>query len=135
MDRHQTDAAEQTPLRRTLAPHRSTPAYSVNSVSRPGTISQLIIRCALRAWPIFMRRINLFLPVQSHLQKYFRSHPTQITSLVPPSHPTEGRIAVVTDAGWDAVDAAAFCTRRDGRAGFPSAITGVLTRDAGSRTG
>src|SRR5258708_6476351 len=25
--------------------------------------------------------------------------------LIPPSHPTEGRIAIVTDAGWDAVDA------------------------------
>jgi hypothetical protein len=33
------------------------------------------------------------------------------------SHPTEGRIAIVTDAGWDAVDAAAFCARGDCRAG------------------
>ena len=33
------------------------------------------------------------------------------------SRPTEGRIAIVTDAGWDAVDAAAFCARRDCRAG------------------
>src|SRR5258708_14924418 len=105
MDRHQTDASEQSPLRRTLAPYRSTPAYSVNSVSRPGTISELIIRCALRAWPIFLRRINLFLPVQSHLQKYFRSHPTQITSLVPPSHPTEVPIAIVRDPPCDASSA------------------------------
>src|SRR5260370_17646785 len=124
MDRHQTDAAEQSPLRGTLAPYRPTPAYSVNSGSRPGTISELIIRCALRAWPIFLRRINLFLPVQSHLQKYFRSHPTQITSLVPPSHPTEGRIAIVTDAGWDAVDAPPFCTRRVATARFPWPLTG-----------
>src|SRR5260370_26713663 len=34
------------------------------------------------------------------------------------SRPTEGRIAIVTDAGWDAVDAAAFCARWDRRAGF-----------------
>src|SRR6266704_924044 len=34
-----------------------------------------------------------------------------------PSRPTEGRIAIVTDAGRDAVDAAAFCARRDYRAG------------------
>jgi len=34
-----------------------------------------------------------------------------------PSHPTEGRIAIVTDAGRDAVDAAAFCARWDCRAG------------------
>jgi hypothetical protein len=33
------------------------------------------------------------------------------------SRPTEGRIAIVTDAGWDAVDAAAFCARSDRRAG------------------
>jgi hypothetical protein len=33
------------------------------------------------------------------------------------SHPTEGRIAIVTDAGRDAVDAAAFCARRDCRVG------------------
>jgi hypothetical protein len=35
------------------------------------------------------------------------------------SHPTppEGRIMIVTDAGRDAVDAAAFCARRDCRAG------------------
>jgi hypothetical protein len=34
------------------------------------------------------------------------------------SRPTEGRIAIVTDAGRDAVDAAAFCARGDCRAGF-----------------
>jgi hypothetical protein len=33
--------------------------------------------------------------------------------LIPPSHPTEGRIAIVTDAGWDAVDAAALGVQRD----------------------
>jgi hypothetical protein len=30
----------------------------------------------------------------------------------------EGRIAIVTNAGWDVVDAAAFGVKRDGRAGF-----------------
>ena len=34
-----------------------------------------------------------------------------------PSRPTEGRIAIVTNAGRDAVDAAAFCARRDCGAG------------------
>jgi hypothetical protein len=33
---------------------------------------------------------------------------TQITALIPLSRPTEGRIAIVTDAGRDAVDAAAL---------------------------
>src|SRR5450631_1413033 len=34
-----------------------------------------------------------------------------------PSRPTQGRIAIVTNAGWGAVDAAAFCARWDRRAG------------------
>jgi hypothetical protein len=45
------------------------------------------------------------LSVQPPLQKYFDSHPTQITCLFPPSGPTEGRLAIVTNAGRDAVDA------------------------------
>ena len=47
------------------------------------------------------------LAVQSCLQKYFCSRLTQIKSISPPSRPTEGRIAIVTDAGRDAMDAAA----------------------------
>ena len=34
----------------------------------------------------------------------------QITFLVPPSTPLEGRIAIVTDAGLDAMDTAALLT-------------------------
>jgi hypothetical protein len=49
--------------------------------------------------------------------------PTHPKSLLELSHPTppEGRIAIVTDAGWGAVDAAAFCARRDCRAGWRKA--------------
>src|SRR5258708_28386126 len=56
-------------------------------------------------------------PVQSPLQKYFASPVGQIIS-TNSRHPTpqEGRIAIVTDAGWVAVDAAAFCVRWDCRA-------------------
>jgi hypothetical protein len=56
--------------------------------------------------------------VQPHLQKYFASPVGQIIS-TNSRHPTpqEGRIAIVTNAGRDAVDAAAFCARRDRRAG------------------
>jgi hypothetical protein len=46
-------------------------------------------------------------PVQPLLQKYFPSRLTQITSISTAVSPPEGRIAIVTDAGWDAVDAAA----------------------------
>src|ERR1700716_3110022 len=56
--------------------------------------------------------------VQSCLQKYFRSHLTQISSRPSPSRPPEGRIAIVTDAGCDAVDAAALGARCDRRAGW-----------------
>jgi hypothetical protein len=45
-------------------------------------------------------------PVQPSLQKYSDFPNTQISAIFPPSRPTEGRFAVVTNAGWDAVDAA-----------------------------
>src|SRR5216684_3609337 len=72
-------------------------------------------------------------PVQPPLQKYFASPVGQIIS-TNSRHPTpqEGRIMIVTNAGWVAVDAAAFCARWDRRAGrktcerFPC----TLTRDA-----
>jgi hypothetical protein len=58
--------------------------------------------------------------VSSPLCKNISLHPSGKSSLqirAIPSH-TEGRIMIVTNAGWDAVDAAAFCVRRDCRAGF-----------------
>jgi hypothetical protein len=49
---------------------------------------------------------DLPLPSKPLSKKYFRSLPTQITSpfRAVPSH-TEGRLAIVTNAGRDAVDA------------------------------
>jgi hypothetical protein len=58
----------------------------------------------VRAQSKFLNRINLICPVQSHLQKHFRSHLTQISSLIAPSRSTEGRLAIVTNAGRDAMD-------------------------------
>jgi len=49
------------------------------------------------------------------------------------SHPLQGRIAIVTDAGWDAVDAAASGAQRDaGRVGEKARerSNGELTNDA-----
>ena len=40
-------------------------------------------------------------------QKYFSGAVGQITSTTPPVSPGKGRIMIVTNAGWDAVDAAA----------------------------
>jgi len=47
----------------------------------------------------------------------FSPDPNQFISL--PSRPTEGRIAIVTDAERDAMDAAVPGARDDGRAGLP----------------
>jgi hypothetical protein len=54
------------------------------------------------------KRFNLICPVQSPPKKHSPSLLTQITGLFRPVSPhTEGRIMIVTNAGWDAVDAAA----------------------------
>ena len=54
----------------------------------------------LRENAILLKRIKVIWVVQSTLQKYFRSLPTQITciSLAIPAR-TEGRFAIVTDVG------------------------------------
>jgi hypothetical protein len=54
--------------------------------------------------PAPFAKIFLFSPDPNHF--YIHRRPT----------PHEGRIAIVTDAGWDAVDAAASGTQRDRRA-------------------
>jgi hypothetical protein len=59
----------------------------------------------LRAGDELSNRIKLMLPVQSWPQKYFDSLQTQITSLSIPFRPDGGRIAIVTDAGRNAMDA------------------------------
>jgi hypothetical protein len=65
--------------------------------------------------------VGLF--VDRRVESFFSEFPKNICchltkSNLELSHPTppEGRIMIVTDAGRDAVDAAAFCARRDGRA-------------------
>ena len=58
----------------------------------------------------FLNGIKLFLPVQSPRKKYSVFPKSQITLYPPTSTPHEGRIAIVTDAGLDAMDAAALLT-------------------------
>jgi hypothetical protein len=54
----------------------------------------------------FARRANQQFAVQPHLQKYFDSRLTQITSTSSAVQSLlKGRIAIVTDAGLDAMDA------------------------------
>ena len=67
----------------------------------------------------FPKNISVPTPPKSNLQL---SHPT----------PPEGRIAIVTDAGWGAVDAAASGAQRGCRAGWRKArerSNGELTND------
>jgi hypothetical protein len=64
----------------------------------------------LRVKSNFLNRIRLFLPVQPLSKKYSAFPKSQITSYPRPSTPLEGRIAIVTDAGLDAMDAAALLT-------------------------
>jgi len=67
----------------------------------------------LRQNAIFPRAFNVICPVQSSPQKYFAFAVGQIifkTSRRPA--PQEGRIAIVTDAGWDAVDAGSATDER-----------------------
>jgi hypothetical protein len=59
----------------------------------------------LRAGDELSNRIKLMLLVQSWPQKYFDSLQTQITSLSIAFRPDGGRIAIVTDAGRNAMDA------------------------------
>jgi hypothetical protein len=59
----------------------------------------------LRAPRNLLNGIKVIWAVQSHFKKYWRFSPKQITSLVAPSRSNEGRLAIVTNAGRDAVDA------------------------------
>jgi hypothetical protein len=59
----------------------------------------------LRVKSNFPSRIKPILPVQSPLKKYSDFPKAQITLSPQPSTPLEGRIAIVTDAGLDAMAA------------------------------
>jgi hypothetical protein len=59
----------------------------------------------LRVKSNFLSRIKPILSVQSLRQKYSGFPKSQISLYPPPSTPLEGRIAIVTNAGLDAVAA------------------------------
>jgi hypothetical protein len=67
--------------------------------------------------PVLLNRINVIWPVQSCLQKHFGSGRAQITftSAAVSSH--RGAIAIVTNAGRDAVDADVLLTNGTGADG------------------
>ena len=78
-------------------------------VLHPGPAGQPLMD--LRVKSDLSNPINLICPVQSCWQKYSASRLTQIKSIsfAVPFH-SEGRLAIVTDAGRDAVDATALVT-------------------------
>ena len=68
------------------------PSQAPNRCARSGRIPELL----QADWP-----------VQISHKKYFPFQREQISHICETVSPTEGRIAIVTNAGWDAVDAAA----------------------------
>jgi hypothetical protein len=105
----QSTAFNRVPLTGRAFLCRRPAAWSASSNRDPGSrggLSSAVHRrdssgqSALRAQPDLLNWINVMLPVQSSLQKYFRSLLTQITciSLAIPAH-TKGRFAIVTNVG------------------------------------
>jgi hypothetical protein len=64
---------------------------------------------------IFRNDLKLFCPIQPTPKKYSASFLAQIRIIICPSQPDEGRFAIVTNVGWDAVDAG--CVVAHGSAG------------------
>jgi hypothetical protein len=57
------------------------------------------IHCALRATTNLINQINPIPPIQLCPQKYLPSRQPQITPITPPSHPSRGALAIVTNVG------------------------------------
>jgi hypothetical protein len=71
-----------------------------------------VLRDRVRLKSNLLNRFNVIWVVQLYREKYFALRLPQISSILSLSHPSEGRLENVTDAGWDAVDAMAT---QDGR--------------------
>src|SRR6202171_292090 len=101
-------------MERGLLQRGAMPRFSLND-------DGIVVRARLK----LLKRINVICPtgarskiLSSPFCKNISLHPSGKSSLqiraIPPH--TEGRIAIVTNAGWGAVDAAAFCARWGRRA-------------------
>ena len=75
------------------------------------------------------RNFKVIWVVQSLSQKYFAFAVGQISGLTPPVSPEERRIMIVTNAGWDVVDAAASA-RKCSQGGFRERVTARRTNGA-----
>jgi hypothetical protein len=94
------------------------PPYDLVSLRTDLPLAQAQSQAA--AYDISTCRANHLKPVQPLAQKYSAFHPTQISGSFPLSRlDKRGGSRVVTNAGRDAVDAAASGAKRVRRAGFP----------------
>ena len=55
----------------------------------------------------FLNRFNVIWVARLYRERYFALHRLQISNILSLSHPSDGPLENVTDAGWDAVDAIA----------------------------
>ena len=81
-----------------------------NEVHAPGLRDLLLVHCVPVSEGDLPVRLSCKRRVQPLFEKFPASRFTQISFITPPSTPLEGRIAIVTDAGLDAMDAAALLT-------------------------
>jgi hypothetical protein len=90
------------------------------AMRRESAAGAIAAKKPVRAKSNLLNRFNLIWVVQLSLQIYTSSLSPQISGYfrAVPSR-QEGRIAIVTNARRDVVDAAALGARRDRRAGFP----------------
>jgi hypothetical protein len=74
----------------------------------------------VRDGAIFRNKFNVICPVQSRAQKYSAFHPTQISGFFALSRlDKRGGSRVVTNAGWDAVDAGSVRREACSQGGCP----------------
>jgi hypothetical protein len=84
---------------------------TVTSMVNAASVTKLAVEGPQRASPDGQITASADLGgVESCLQKFSVSFLTQIKTISLASRPTEGRLAIVTDAGRDAVDAVALVT-------------------------
>ena len=92
----------------------------------PALLRQLLAR--LHQKSDLSRRINVICPVQPRTQKYFCFSEMQISLCGLPSRPERGALAIVTNVGRGAVDAAVPARRVESQGGFHRSVSGPTAR-------
>jgi hypothetical protein len=82
------------------------------------TVARLQPISSMRLETNFPSNSNVICPVHPHAKNNPFLPPAKSLQKSSLSHPHEGRLEIVTNAGWDAVDAAALGAIGDRRAGF-----------------